>query len=45
MQAKFIMIHSLAVLGPIFIHIRQDIPVKAYAIGEQLRTSLNTRYY
>jgi len=43
MQVKYIMIHSLAVLEPTFIYIRQDIPVKAYAIGEQLRTSLNWR--
>jgi len=42
MQVKFIMIHSLAVMEPTFIYIKQTIPVNANAIGEQLRTSLNT---
>ena len=44
-QVKFIMIHSLTVLEPTFIYIRQDIPVKAYAIGEQLQISLNSGHY
>jgi hypothetical protein len=45
MQVKCIAIHFLMVLEPTFIYIRQDIPVTAYAIGEQLLTSLKAGYY